>query len=311
MMTTKPLTRSVRGPFRPEQLHSGDPYELSDGHPIECLPTGGRGSRANLVGGLALATDPAVESAGVDTGYAADAYTLRAPDLAVGNVPDAPGWVAGAPPLAVEYADTGQDESDLAVKVRQFLAAGTRLIWVVRLTGPRRVEVYRPTAAGDVASEVRVPGDLLEAPGILRNAVPVAALFDPEAAHEAALRNLLQRRGYDSLEAVRTAGAVAGRSRARSKARSRASLTACARPSSRSSTAAVWRSTSAPAAASPPAPIGTRWHAGYGVRRSASRPSPCSTRPETSGRLQSPRCRAGCRTGHSPRSEPFHPSAWA
>ena len=101
MMTSNPLKRSGHGPFRPEQLQSGDPYELSDGHPIECLPTGGPGSRANLIGGLALATDPAVESAGVDTGYAADAYTLRAPDLAVGNVPDAPGWVAGAPPLAV------------------------------------------------------------------------------------------------------------------------------------------------------------------------------------------------------------------
>ena len=89
--------------------------------------------RANLVGGLALATDPAVDSAGVDTGYAADAYTLRAPDLAVGNVPDAPGWVKGAPPLAVEYADTGQDELDLPVKIRELLSAGTRLVWVVRL----------------------------------------------------------------------------------------------------------------------------------------------------------------------------------
>ena len=103
--------------------------------------------------------------------------------------PSAPGWVAGAPPLAVEYADTGQDEADLAVKIREFFAAGTRLIWVVRLTGPRRVEVYRPTVAGDVVCEVRVSGDLLEASGILHNAVPVAALFDPHAAQEAALRN--------------------------------------------------------------------------------------------------------------------------
>ncbi len=30
-------------------------YELDNGHPIECLPGGGRHSKANLSGGLALA----------------------------------------------------------------------------------------------------------------------------------------------------------------------------------------------------------------------------------------------------------------
>jgi Uma2 family endonuclease len=210
-MTTIKIKPSSRGPFRPEQLRPGDPYELSNGHPVECLPSGGRGSRANLVGGLALATDPAVQSAGVDTGYAADAYTLRAPDLAVGNVPDAPGWVAGAPALAVEYADTGQDEADLVVKVRELFAAGTRLVWVARLTGPRRVEVYRPDAPADTPPEVRCPGEVLEAPGILQNPLPVEALFEAGAAQEAALRNLLQRRGYASLEAVRAEGEADGR----------------------------------------------------------------------------------------------------
>jgi hypothetical protein len=41
---------------------------------------------------------------------------------------------------------------------------------------------------------------------VLQNLVPVEALYDPEAAHEAALRNLLQRRGFASLEAVREEG---------------------------------------------------------------------------------------------------------
>jgi hypothetical protein len=163
------------------------------------------------VGGLALATDPAVDSVGVDTGYAADDYTLRAPDLAVGNVPDAPGWVKGAPPLAVEYADTGQDESDLPVKIRQLLAAGTRLVWVVPLIGPRRVEVHRADSPAGSAPEVRVPGELLKAPGILSNPLPVEALFDPNAAQEVALRNLLQRHGYAGLDAVRAEGAAEGR----------------------------------------------------------------------------------------------------
>ncbi len=38
------------GPFRAEQIRSGDPYELSDGHAIECMPTGG--CRRDEVGDL-------------------------------------------------------------------------------------------------------------------------------------------------------------------------------------------------------------------------------------------------------------------
>src|SRR5262249_38461752 len=158
------------------------------GHTVHCLPTGGRGSRSNLVGGLVLETDPAVECAGVDTGFSPEPDMLRAPDIAVGNIPDAPGWVAGVPPLAVEYADSGQEEEKLQRKIDDLLDAGTRFVWVVRLNGPRRVEVYEP---GIPARSVP-PGQMLTAPGVLKNAVPVEALYDRETAHEATLRNLLQ-----------------------------------------------------------------------------------------------------------------------
>jgi hypothetical protein len=130
---------------------------------------------------------------------------MRAPDIAVGNVPDEPGWVRGMPPLAVEYADVGQDEADLQAKIRTLLDAGTRFVWVVRLTGVRRVEVYQP----GVPYVLAYPGQHLEAPGILSNPVPMEALYDPDAAHEAVLRNLLQRRGYADLEAVRKEGELA------------------------------------------------------------------------------------------------------
>ena len=200
------MIRQGHGPFYADQLRSGDPYELSNGHPIQCLPTGGRGSKANLIGGLVLGTDPDVDSAGVDTGYAPTPGTLRAPDVAVGNVPDVPGWVAGAPPLALEYADTGQDEVDLALKITELLAAGTRFVWVVRLTGPRRVEVHQP----GTAMRVCYPGDWLEAPGILRNKLLVESLYDPQAAATAALRNLLQRQGYRDLDDVRGEGKAEG-----------------------------------------------------------------------------------------------------
>lgn len=197
-MSHSPIRRTA-GPFFADQLKPGDPYELSQGHPVECLPGGGRHAKANLSGGLVLETDPEVEAAGVDAGYSAGPHMLRAPDIAVGNVPDTPGWVQGVPLLAVEYADVGQDEEELQTKIGELLSAGTRVVWVVRLVGPRRVEVYEPS----VACRIVLPGEQLQVPGILRNLVPVEALYDRRAAHETALRNLLQRQGYQDLNAVR------------------------------------------------------------------------------------------------------------
>ncbi|MBI4705912.1 MAG: Uma2 family endonuclease, partial [Deltaproteobacteria bacterium] len=135
--------KPASGPFRADQIRCGDPYELSDGHPIRLSPTAGRGAGAVSHGATALGTDPAATEAGVDAGYSPDPGTLRAPDVAVGNVPDAPGWIRGVPALAVEYADTGQNEDDLAQKIDELLAAGTKLVWVVRLAGARRVEVHQ------------------------------------------------------------------------------------------------------------------------------------------------------------------------
>ncbi len=151
-----------------------------------------------------LASDPAVRDVGVDIGFSPSPEILRAPDLSVGEMPDQPGWVQGAPPLAVEYADTGQAEAELQIKIQELFAAGTRYVWVVRMTGPRRVEVYQP---GQAMRRVN-PDEELEAPGILANPVPVKALYDREAGRKVILRNLLQREGYASLDEVRAEGEV-------------------------------------------------------------------------------------------------------
>ena len=206
LMTSRPQPSSSRGPFRSDQLRPGDPYELSNGHPIHCLPTGSRGGKATSVGDGVLASDPAVRDVGVDIGFSPTPDILRAPDLSVGEMPDQSGWVQGAPPLAVEYADTGQDEAELQVKIQELFAAGTRYIWVVRLQGPRRVEVHQPDQKPRTAS----PGEQLEAPGILANPVPVEALWDREAARRVIFRNLLQRQGYASLDEIRAEGEAQG-----------------------------------------------------------------------------------------------------
>ena len=203
-MPSQPRWSDPTGPFRADQIHEGDHYELSDGHAIHCMTAGRRHGSAHIVGGAVLSSDPAVlQQAGIDVGITwNDGKNLRAPDIVVGMDLREPGWAREAPPLAVEYADSGQDEAELAQKIAELLAFGTRMIWVVRLTGPLRVEVHEP----GVAVRIVHADDELAAPGILQNPVPVRALIDPAAAHEATLRNLLARKGYASLDAVRDEG---------------------------------------------------------------------------------------------------------
>jgi hypothetical protein len=199
--------RISRGPFKTEHLKPGDRYELSEGHSYYCAPTSGDGARGTVAAGQVLDTDPEVESSGFDAGFTQGPASLWAPDIAVGNVPDKPGWIKGAPLLGVEYAGVGQDEQKLREKIAELFAAGTRWIWVVRMVGPRRVEVHSPTEPMRTLG----PGDELTAPGVLRNPVPVEALYDRGTAHEMTLRNLLQRKGYDGLEDLRQEARGEGR----------------------------------------------------------------------------------------------------
>jgi Uma2 family endonuclease len=218
MSTRAPRFES--GPFRVDQLEPGDRYELSAGNASYCAPTGGDGARGTGAGFEVLDTDPAVESAGIDAGFASTPNTLRAPDISVGGVPDEPGWISGTPPLAVEYAGTGQNEDTLQQKIEDLLSAGTRWVWVVRLLGPRRVEVYEPEQAMRTVG----PGGELLAPGVLQNPVPVEALYDRKVAHEATLRNLLQRKGYESLDAVKEHARAEGLTEGATHERARAIL---------------------------------------------------------------------------------------
>jgi len=202
---TKPKKHDSAGPFRADQLHDGDRYELSNGHPIYCAPAGRDHAGRNLTGAAAIGSDPDVEWAGVDAGFSPEPGMLRAPDIAVAGAGDERCWIKSAPSLAVEYAGKGQDEGELQDKLADMLAQGTKLIWVVRLLGPRRVEVH----ASGQSMRVLGSGDELTAPGILRNPVPVDAFYDRTVGQRITLRNLLQRFGYESLEAVRDEGQTA------------------------------------------------------------------------------------------------------
>jgi Uma2 family endonuclease len=75
--------------------------------------------------------------------------TVRAPDaafIARERIPDAgvpEGYWPCAPDLAVEVISPGDRASDVEGKVEDYLAAGTRLVWVIHLRA-RQVCVYRP-----------------------------------------------------------------------------------------------------------------------------------------------------------------------
>nr|VFK44999.1 MAG: Putative restriction endonuclease [Candidatus Kentron sp. TC]VFK59332.1 MAG: Putative restriction endonuclease [Candidatus Kentron sp. TC] len=216
ILSHEPLHAPSNGSFTADQIRDGDRYELSEGHRIYRAPAGERHAQHNATGASLLDSDPAVEWSGVDAGFSPNANTMRAPDVSVSPPPPGKrGWIPGAPLLAVEYADKGQNEADLRIKIKELLAAGTRFVWVVRLTGPQRVEVH----AKGVRMRHYSASDSLEAPGILRNPVPVQALFDRRAAHRATLRNLLQREGYEDLDAVRWEGKTEGRIEGSLKAR--------------------------------------------------------------------------------------------
>jgi hypothetical protein len=157
-----------------------------------------------------------VDELGVDVGHELSEDTVRAPDVSVGGVPaDRPGWAKGAPRLAIEYADEGTDENDLREKIREYFDAGAKYVWVVRLVGPRRVHVY---TSPESSTEHRV-GSVLEAPGVLQEKIPVAALWDRRVALEVSLRNLLLRAGYQSLEHVREEGIEKGIEKGREEGR--------------------------------------------------------------------------------------------
>lgn len=195
------------GPFRAWHLREGDRYELSSGHAVYAAPAGRDHAAGNLQGGNVLGTDPKVEWAGVDAGFSPRPGELRAPDVAVGGpANEENGWIRGVPELAVEYAGVGQDEAELGRKIAELLAEGTRFVWVVRLVGPQRVEVYEQGKA----MRLQGLGDVLEAPGVLQNTVPVRAFFDREAGFEATLRNLLQRRGYENIDSILDEGRAEG-----------------------------------------------------------------------------------------------------
>jgi len=137
----------------------GKSAELVRGHIVVREPPGTRhGSIAARLSYL-LADHVYRHDLGVvcsqDTGFKIESEpdTVRAPDVAfigrarVGQIP-ATGYAAFAPDLVAEIVSPDDRPGELLAKVAQWLAAGTRLVWVI---DPERREARAYREDGDLA----------------------------------------------------------------------------------------------------------------------------------------------------------------
>lgn len=163
----------------------GRRYELQAGRLLsEPLPGTRHGLVVSIVDGL-LSDHVRSHGLGVvlagDTGFilGRSPDTVRGPDIAfvcrerfesVGAISTA---FPGAPDVAIEILSPNDRAGDIHAKVADYLAAGTRLVWVVDPVG-ERVTVYRALLEPRVLER----GNRLEGEDVVPGfGVPVAALF--------------------------------------------------------------------------------------------------------------------------------------
>ncbi|RRR72619.1 MAG: Uma2 family endonuclease [Candidatus Viridilinea halotolerans] len=149
--------------------------ELVRGEVIETmLPGGLHGAIALQLGALLRlwAKAEARGVVGVESGFVLgrDPNTVRGPDLFFvakermppEGIPEA--FWQQAPDLAVEIVSPSESAEDVRAKVRDFLAAGTALVWVV-YPRSREVLVHRPGCAIEVLAEADTLEDAAVLPG--------------------------------------------------------------------------------------------------------------------------------------------------
>src|SRR5574341_89975 len=140
--------------------------ELVDGEVIEMAPAGGVHGRVtgrvyehlaaharSLGGGEVLVGD-----VGFILSLPADPERVRAPDIAYvshgrlpgGKLPQ--GFLTGAPDLAIEVLSPSDNPVDVQQKVRDYLDAGAKLVWVLAPQA-RSATIYRPDGSARLLRE--------------------------------------------------------------------------------------------------------------------------------------------------------------
>ena len=140
--------------------------ELVDGEVIEMTPVGGL--HGKVTGRVYRRLSDHVDARGLgevvvgDVGFVltlpSDPERVRAPDVAFvamarlpeGRLPQ--GFIRGAPDLAVEVLSPSDNPVEVQQKVRDYLEAGTRLVWVLAPLA-RTATVYRPDGSARLVRE--------------------------------------------------------------------------------------------------------------------------------------------------------------
>ena len=162
-------------------------FELDQGELIIMAPAGEEhGRHEGRLFGLLFAQIEA-RDLGVlytsDTGFilARDPDVVRSPDIAFVSkerfplAVDPSGYIIGAPDLAIEVQSPSQSPADLEKKVSQYLASGTREVWVLH---PRKRGAARHQSSGSVVD--LGSDDLLQSPDILPGVhIRLSSVFVP------------------------------------------------------------------------------------------------------------------------------------
>lgn len=159
-------------------------YELVRGVLITMAPPGyGHGRRASRLSRYLgnFADHHGGGEVVVETGFVLQRGpdTVRGPDVAFVSTARLPaadqeaGYFEGAPDIAAEVVSPGDSATELQQKVREYLDAGSRLVWTLD-SRSRTVRVHRPDGSVQVLHEA----DTLTAEDVLPGfAVPVRDLF--------------------------------------------------------------------------------------------------------------------------------------
>src|SRR5713101_3452339 len=124
-------------------------HELNEGELITMPPPRPRHGSCQVAIAAALrefATARDRVTVYIESGYRLTPHTLRGPDVSFvrkSRLQDPDEYFDGAPDLAVEIVSPGDDASDLREKIKQYLDAGTSVVWVV-YPRSRQIEIHTP-----------------------------------------------------------------------------------------------------------------------------------------------------------------------
>ena len=179
---TKAITRLMTAEELLRLTGDGQRYELVRGELITMAPAGGdHGYIALNIGGIVREY---VRTHGLGRVYAAETGfrlqrnpdTVRAPDAAfvrAERVRPSPGYIDGAPDLAVEVVSPNDTYTEVSMKVAEWFSAGALLIWIIDPSG-NTVAVHLPDGTSTMLHE----SDMLDGGAVLPGlSVLVADIF--------------------------------------------------------------------------------------------------------------------------------------